>query len=185
MSIIYDALKKVEISSSKTPKSKIDKESKPKLKIYLLFILILCLGFFIANIFLNLLTQPYRHLSKGEIPYLKGFIKSSPKDTTSVLIKNPTQDKKEQDVNIYRKSPKETSSSEIHFLIAPEAKKLPQDSLVLNGIFFSEGQSYALINNRILKEGDIIDGATVTRITLDTVELESQGSIIKLSTGAK
>lgn len=54
---------------------------------------------------------------------------------------------------------------------------------MLNGVFFSENEGYALINNRIVKEGDALEGVTVKRIKLDEVELEAEdGSTIKLST---
>jgi len=54
-------------------------------------------------------------------------------------------------------------------------------ALVLNGIFFSEGQGYALINNQIVKESDVIDGAKVLKITSDAVELDSSGTKITLT----
>lgn len=58
-------------------------------------------------------------------------------------------------------------------------KKAPE--LALNGIFFSEDKGYyALINNRIIKKGDIIEGAEVSRIDLDKVELVSEGRLITL-----
>jgi type II secretory pathway component PulC len=54
--------------------------------------------------------------------------------------------------------------------------------LVLNGIFFAKDGCYALINNRIVKENDVIEGATVMRITVDEVELEADAVKFKLST---
>ena len=51
---------------------------------------------------------------------------------------------------------------------------------VLNGTFFSENQGYALINNKIVKDGDTVDGAVVKRVGLDEVELEQDGKTVKL-----
>ena len=78
-------------------------------------------------------------------------------------------------VNNLAAAPPESSQSE----------KQIQPLLVLNGIFFSENQGYALINNRIVKEGDTVDGAIVDRISLDGVDLNSGGLVIKLSTGSQ
>lgn len=51
MSIIYDALKKVETTHTDDSKTKIVNGFKPKPKIYLVFALMVCLGLFVANIF--------------------------------------------------------------------------------------------------------------------------------------
>nr|MBC8436521.1 hypothetical protein [Candidatus Omnitrophota bacterium] len=65
-----------------------------------------------------------------------------------------------------------------------ETPALPA-SLVLNGIFFSQDEGYyALVNNKIVKVGDDIDGAKVRHIDFDNVELESEaGLLVKLSRG--
>ncbi len=57
----------------------------------------------------------------------------------------------------------------------------PTPALVLNGIFYSQNEGCALINNRIVKVGDVVAGATVKGINLNDVELESEGKIIKLT----
>lgn len=51
----------------------------------------------------------------------------------------------------------------------------------LTGIFFSEGQGSALINNSIVSESDTIEGAKVVKITLNEVELEIAGQVTKLT----
>lgn len=64
---------------------------------------------------------------------------------------------------------------------APPLEKKTTPKLALNGIFFSEDKGYyALINNRIVKKGDIIEGAQVSRIDLDKVEIVSEGQLITL-----
>lgn len=68
--------------------------------------------------------------------------------------------------------------------VAPlENKTTTEPSFVLNGIFFSDNDGYALVNNQIVRENDSVDAATVIRITPDTVELDSNGKFISLSTG--
>lgn len=53
-------------------------------------------------------------------------------------------------------------------------------ALVLNGVFYSQDQAYALINNQIVREGDVLDGAVVRRISLEAVEIERDGLTIRL-----
>ena len=163
MSIIYDALKKVEASGVDDSKTKLDKgidrgiKSKPK--IYLLYALMVCLGFFIANFFYRM------------------FIPKHLLHTSLIAIKSqPLIDKKQEATTL------ETSPS---IETGTETKKETPALFNLNGVFFSEDEGYALINNKIVKQGDKIDGATIVRITLDEVELDSGGTIIKLSTGAR
>lgn len=168
MSIIYDALKKVEESNNISSREKVSKEHKLKPKIYLVYILVICLGFFIASIFLELFTKPLQI-------------------NTKVISKNLPQIDKTPDLNIIPQTlpPKDTPISESNISYQPpETKKEPEVSFVLNGVFFSQDEGYALINNRIVKEGDLVDGMTVKRIRLEEVELRNpEGLTIKLSPG--
>lgn len=164
MSIIYEALKKVEETQGKDLALQIDKSHKHKYKIYLLYATVLCSGFLIANIIFNLFIS----LSYENSTNLSKSKKDSIYLTESTVKKEfPAAEK--QDINIYPELP---------------IKKQKSPSLVLNGIFFSENQVYALINNRIIREGDVIEGATVKRITLEGVELEIEGSLFSLSSSA-
>lgn len=170
MSIIYDALKKVEVSVNKDSllKTKIDKKTYgPKLKIYLLFTLVIGLSFFIANIVFNLFTKPL------------------PRDV-NIASKTQPQVNIRQDIALAPELPKEIPMLEPRLTaVSGEIEKPSPPLLVLNGVFFSRNEGYALINNSIVKENDMINGAIVTRITLDGVELKFQDSVIKLSTGGK
>jgi len=147
MSIIYDALKKVEntLVNSQEAKGEKNLKPKPKPKSYLLVVLAVCLGFFIANILLKL--QPPHPGPHKTIPSPLPLFKA-----LSPLESAPIQ----------------TSSS-----------------LTLNGVYFSGDEGSALINNRLVKKGDKVNGATVLQIYLDEVELERNGYIIKLSNTAK
>lgn len=157
MSIIYEALKKIESSNLLTinlkPTTTADKTKKgpTKIKIWLVYLVAASLGIFIANISFKLLIKP--------LP---------PASSTPILLpKNEPQ----PTITLPSLSPQ-----------APIVKKVPGVHLVLNGIFFSEEEAYALINNQIVKVGDTLEGLTVKRISVDEVELESEGSIIKLPT---
>ena len=181
MSIIYDALKKVEgnikDSDNKTLKPKIDKGFKLKPKVWLLFILAVCLGFFAANFFYGLLNPSRKYLSKKDSAGLKQPIQPSQDISDTATGKNADNISAENQLQ----SDKGTTESGK----PSETRKQIQPLLVLNGVFFSENQGYALINNRILKEGDTIDGVIVERISLDGVELKSDGAVIILSTGSQ
>ncbi|RJO64325.1 MAG: hypothetical protein C4540_04230 [Candidatus Omnitrophota bacterium] len=50
----------------------------------------------------------------------------------------------------------------------------PREQYTLNGVFSSGNDSYALINNQIVRLGEKVDGATVEKITADSVELSTQ-----------
>ena len=153
MSIIYDALKKVETSQANDSKTKIDKGFKSKPKIYLVFALMVCLGLFVANIFYEWLIPK---------PLL---------NTTDIVTGGrPLIDKKQTSASVETKM---------------ETQKEIPPALTLNGVFFSGSEGYALINNRVVKKGDKIDGATVVQIFLDEVDLEFGGSVIKLSTSTR
>ncbi len=67
-------------------------------------------------------------------------------------------------------------------VLPPENNKVPEPKFILNGIFFSENNGYALVNNQIVRENDSVDGAKVIKITANTVELDSDGKLTSLST---
>ena len=168
MSIIHDALKKLE-----EPKQinylgiQAQKSQKPKLKIYLIYIAVACVGLFMTNSFFNFVSKP----AKGNI---KTMAKTRPPVTIGRIPPQLAEKTSTSENEIF--VPKETVQQE-------ELATGQGPSFVLSGVFFSQDKGYALINNRILKEGDVIDGATVARITLDEVELKTESSTIKLSYG--
>jgi len=153
MSIIYDALKKVETSQTDDSKTKIDKGFKSKLKIYLVVALMVCLGLFVANIFYEwLIPKPLLNTTEPAALQTKEIPPAfTPLETTGRQEKN----------------------------------KVSLTGFTLNGVFFSGAEGYALINNRIVKKGDKIDGATVVQVLLDEVDLDFGGSLIKLSNNAR
>ena len=167
MSIIYDALKKVETSQTDDSKTKIDKGFKSKLKIYLLYASMICLGLFIANIFYGRLLP-----------------KPSLNTTDIVTSGQPPADKKQTVSSSQPSTEPDALQTSASVETKIETQKENPPSFTLNGVFFSGAEGYALINNRIVKKGDKIDGATVVQVLLDEVDLDFGGSIIKLSNSA-
>lgn len=150
MSVIYEALKKVEASSGGADlKVKPPKKVHSVFKPYLIYVPAICFGLLMGGVLFNYFTVPK-------------------KDSADTIIKTPPEQLK----------PLETA-------IPPAGEAMPQKKsqpfLILNGIFSSQNEGYALINNRIVKVGDDIEGATVAGINPDSVELEFEGSIISLS----
>ena len=61
-----------------------------------------------------------------------------------------------------------------------DAEEAVLPALSLSGILFSSGESFALINGKVVPEGGVVEGAMVERISADTVELSFQGKKIIL-----
>jgi uncharacterized membrane protein len=57
------------------------------------------------------------------------------------------------------------------------------NTAALKGILYSEDNSSAMVGNKIVKEGDTIDGIKVIKINKDTVEFEKDGERYKISCG--
>ena len=163
MSIINEALKKTEQYIQVNPTQRpLPPKSKPKP--FLLYILVLVCGFFLSHFIFNLLGN---------------------KAKTTTLIKNTTSAAKTPAQNIMAQT-KETKISEPQTVIAPppsvEEKRNSQTNFILSGIFFSDNGGYALVNNQIVRENDMVDGATVKMITVNTVELDNAGLTVRLHT---
>ncbi|TRZ95095.1 hypothetical protein D4R78_04390 [bacterium] len=172
MSIIYEALRKVSAAQGSQPQAKPKSAifKKNRFKSYLFYVLVICFGFFFANIFFNVLVD-----------------RSVPNPKAKILIQQPNREKIVLPVS---QSPAPLSS--IGSEQAPavlkddarvpllESKSLQQEDLVLSGVFFSEEEGFALINNQIVKVGDLVSGATVKQIGFDGVELTVGDRVIKL-----
>lgn len=156
MSIIYDALQKVQKNITKettTLQPQAPKEASPikaKTKPFLIYILVVCFGLALGNFAYNFLNhQPKKIIS-----------------STSALAP------------LKQAAVTQTESSEES---ANPNANLPEPTLVLNGVFFEQGDGYALINNKIVRLGEEVERAKVKEITIDGVTLDFNGKIIKLS----
>jgi len=153
MSIINEALKKTEEHLKKNADKINPLPHKPTLlKPFLFYILILLAGILVANFIFTLL----RH---------KIQTTQTPKINADTIIQttNPP--------------PLPTLPSQ-----PPEENKPLETSFILNGIFFSANDSYALINNQIVRENDSVNGAKVDLITINSVQLDNAGQTITLTT---
>lgn len=157
MSIIYDALKKVEKSGESVLRN--NKEvplPKNKIRNALVYLLFLALGLFAAKAFFSYLDQQ----PTKEKPV---------KQTKTTVIQNNT--------------PKIPPLQEPQLPPAIKSTHLPEKpTFILNGVFSSGKESYALINNQIVKLKEKINGAVITKIAPEEVLLDYDGSQIRLTT---
>lgn len=164
MSIIYDALMKVqknfnkETTTAKTsPPAQTSRPVHPKIrmKFILVYIVVVCLGLILGNFAYNFFAHPKNIVS----PPLPTPIKPEP---VAPVVNT------------------ETPAAAAASVVSPPSP-VPEPTLVLNGVFFEQGDGYALINNKIMRLGDEISHAKVKEITIDGVVLEFEGKTIKLS----
>lgn len=165
MSIIYDALKKVEQShDAATEAKKEGRSARPPFKFKRIYLLVICLGVLAGAAVIKFMPL--------QRPAAK------PAAAPSAPVTRPT--------------PLPSTLPPPASIPAQEAPKAPEppepgvklrrleNSLVLNGVFYARDGAYALINNQIVRTGDIIDGAKVKRIGDNEVELEFEGADFKL-----
>jgi hypothetical protein len=167
MSIIYDSLKKIEKDKT-TPAAIAESSSgqtQPRrshdfLKPPFLYAAFAVIGIVLASALYQFLfsARAGRH-KKGAI------VKLNP-PALSLNTPNP-----------YQRSPEaQAQTASFQETLA---------SFTLNGIFFSQENGFALINNQIVKVGDSIEGAIVEEISEDKVMLRANGIEINLSTSGR
>lgn len=158
MSIIYDALKKTQENiTPHSTETKPVKNAEPLLKSKPKKISFLLYALIIsAGIILGNILLGFLPRSKSPVPAAAKPLSSAKKPVLLTRQELPR---------------------------AAAKRKKGQKGMVLNGVFFSENKGYALINNRIVKEGDVLDeGRVIQRIGMTDVEIiDANGAVIKLS----
>ncbi|RJP28802.1 MAG: hypothetical protein C4533_03150 [Candidatus Omnitrophota bacterium] len=170
MSIIYDALKKLEgrrVRPKKDPLADIsadkltanqteNKEQKKKnfkLKSAAIYIFVVIFGFISAKLIFNYFPS-----------FWNNYGRSKPKERIELINVTATDAAKPAQQIL----PKDTAPS----TIAGQQKRYEKaPELELNGIFYSEDESYALVNNQIVKAGDNIDGVDIVEINENNVKV--------------
>jgi hypothetical protein len=154
MSIINEALKKAgEHLQKKSAQNNSLPPKSARPKPLLAYILILSAGLLLANFIFNYLTRKVKTVGAvASSQNRKTQIIQTLEPVPAIALPKPTTEEKKPQENIF----------------------------ALNGIFFSDNDSYALINNQIVKKDDYIDGAKVSLITAKTVELDKAGVTITL-----
>ncbi|MFC1804755.1 hypothetical protein ACFLZ3_02885 [Candidatus Omnitrophota bacterium] len=162
MSIIYDALKKVEKSNTQGDNRPATKphlnqlEPKAKLKIKPQYLLLILVGLIGA---VAIVTITGKRLNSAGILQRKQETEIPPVrkvEVPTVKIEIPAPETSEQGI---AQSPQ--GSPERFFTI-----------FSLNGIFVSQDDSYALVNNKVVRKGDTVNGATILEIYEDGIDLQ-------------
>lgn len=160
MSIIYDALKKVQNNNLNTmnivnKENQIKNDSSCKKFSVLIILFLVVLGIFLGQLLFGLFLPKEKKYNNKKIENLPAISISS-SSSKNQMSETPNI-KKEESFN--------TST--------PLLSTLP--SLVLNGIFFTDDEAYALINNQVFKENDAINGVRIIAIHPDSVDLVFEG----------
>lgn len=187
MSIIHEALKKVEKSiNNYYPVNEIKippQAPRPGRAInkYLIYGLIFCFGLFIENTFFLFILRPENAYLASKATFSNPS-RESQFQLSSERITEPQKDSP-QDSTLVTTQLASVPDAPSSAKSAEDDTQAQTTALVLNGIFFSQDDGYyALINNKIVKVGDDVNGAIVKHIDLDNVELESgTGLLVKLS----
>jgi hypothetical protein len=181
MSIINEALKKTEEYLQKNATQDNPLPPKPTApKPFLLYILILLAGLLLGNFIFNLLSHKLQGnglaSNSTQVHGLSSFRQSQAESHKIQTTQTPKKNTLPA-IQTTNSPPAAALPSQ-----PPEEKKPKESSFVLNGIFFSDNDGYALVNNQIVRENDYVDGAKVGLITPNTVELDNAGQTITLST---
>jgi len=174
MSIIYDALNKVEKNNSQPSENKTSKENNKNIKLYILYALILILGFIGAKAAVSLVfVAPDK---KAEVVKQPKSVVLPVASSSSTPVTQPTQ------LPVPPVASQPVVSDQVP---VKEVKDIEPPPLALNGVFVSPDEKYAIINNQIVREGDKVDGATVLTISENKVDLDYNGLKISVSTSGK
>lgn len=170
MSIIFDALDKLEKEKKIDNSSVLDKQEEKnnkainilkslllhKDKKYLAYTIILIVSFFIVK-------------SGGPLLYNKN---------NNLITQETTYPLKQTHSKSVKSSPNPDNNLNIIKISGLDSGIINNSKLVLNGIAFSFGSkdNFALINNTVVKEGDKINGEVVKQIAENWVELQARNS---------
>lgn len=156
--------------AGKKPEKIKEGKSAQNIKIYLLCAVAVILGFFATKTLFNSILKFQNNIFSFNKPKL--FLKIK-----KIILAEKTSD--QFDLG-YKPSPAFFLTKIFSGKRATLNKAKPQN-FILNGILFSPGKSFALINNKIVAEGDKIGDAAVVLIKEDYVEMKDNSSSFKLT----
>lgn len=164
MSIINEALKKTEqdLQQSGAKNNYAASAVKTTPKPFLIYTLILLLSIFLGK-------------------FIFGFLGSKPQNKNLSSTKQTLSLQGHSTAAVQQPITAEVLPAKQE--LPAEEKKPAEVNFILNGIFVSDNDGYALVNNQIVRENDLVDGAKVVKITANTVELNNNGKLVSLSTG--
>lgn len=172
MSIIYDALKKIELKLKKPAEQAAAtpaiKKSGFNFKYALVYVLVIILGYFGMRFFYNLITPPAtpaKGLAGAQRPVQQAATPPQVQQPSAAVVATPAP----------AGAPAPAIVEEPREEPAP-----PLPAVTLNGIMSSGDDGYALINNRIVQVGDDVGGYIVSKIEQSAVELKAKDRVVRI-----
>jgi len=187
MSIINEALKKTEESIQRnSTKEPIEPDIKRNLKTYLLYFLIFIIGLFLSSLIFTSINRKVKISQIHEAPKAKTTLMPEKElkanEMLPAVAPATLSTGRQTTVPWPVASAMGSRTTALRPVALPEKQNKPVENFILNGIFYSDNDGYALVNNQIIRENDSIDGARVEKITANTVKLNNEGKIITLYT---
>jgi hypothetical protein len=139
---------------------------KSKFKVYFFFLLVACIGIVIAKLSFDFFTRKIKAQPGSADKKSQGLSR------LITILPRKSEGSSSSPLSLTNKEPLGAIKKRLQHTVTP---------YVLNGVFFSDDKGYALINNEIVEEGNIIDAATVVKINTDGVELKIKDKTVRLS----
>jgi len=171
MSIIFDALKKVEKSQSDGSSAPPPGNGKSSLLKVVVLAVVVFIGIFAGKMLFSALAPQIRSIMSS----VKGA--SAEKIVSAGKMSAKTKTSASPLQNMLGKSSKPAASK--------QAARKPSSAYELNGVFTSGDQVFALVNNEVVREGDTIQDAQVIKISIDEVTLRLKDKTITLRSNAQ
>lgn len=156
--------------AGKKPETRKKEKSFQNIKIYLLCAVAVILGFFATKALFNSILKSQNNIFSFNKPNLFLRIKK-------IIL----AEKKPDQFDLGHKPSPAFFLAKIFFGKQAALNNVKPHNFILNGILFSPGKSFALINNKIVAEGDKIGDAAVVLIKEDYVEMKDNSSSFKLT----
>ncbi|MCM8797476.1 MAG: general secretion pathway protein GspB [Candidatus Omnitrophica bacterium] len=144
-----------------------------RLGIFGIYILAVLLGIVASKFFFDFITFK-KHLSLGKKNIVLKFTR---KTNPASAVKSKTFSSLPE----HRQSEPISQNNTPAPSLYSRSNTVSANAFVLNGLFYAHEENYALINNKVVKEGDFIDGVKVVKILDDGVRLDVNGSMVFLS----
>ena len=167
MSIINEALKKTD-AGLKQHETQMAEEPAQKIKpkLLLIYLLILIVSIFLSKFIFDFLGRKPAGSGLASLSQSRKPAGNKPAPLTQETAKTT-----------------QATTAAIESSAAKPILQEEKPTFVLNGIFVSGNEAYAIVNNQIVRENELIDGAQVKKITARNVEINYKGETIGLSTG--
>lgn len=188
MTLIQDALKRnlEEASASSAHPTALPKEKKKELRlkpILTVAIFLIVMGT-LGSLGWNLIQKSLRTKRPNARQVTQNIpmpLRPIEQQKSLTQYNEPTIDKQKENSSITDKAP---TPQALHKDMAP-INPTPWPTIVLAGVGTAPNGRLAIINGKVMREGQIVDGVTIISISSDKVIVEYQGDVRSLTAGPK